>query len=587
MYLKSILLGCFQICVLTILSGQVAFEDRSLVSRINNSGANHGVSFGDFNNDGLEDVFIAVREEGFINRLYKNRGDGFFEEVGIFAGVSTTESSTAAVWGDINNDGLLDLYVGNSNTPNRLYLNKGNETFEDITSSAQIGDTADPRSVQFVDINNDGFLDIYLHNYNSENVMYFNNQDNTFRDATMETGALNTDPAMGTIFFDMDNDGDLDLYVVNDGGSNAMFENTGEGFFEDISEASGLDVSCFCMGVDFGDYNHDGFFDIYVSNYGNNYFFENNGDGTFTDKAIEYELDDYGLGWGTFWFDYDNDGFQDLYLANNFFISSRPNILFKNSNGHGFENISEGSNIESPYSSFGSAVADVNNDGLLDIAVANWGQFSGNQLFINQQTENNGIQVKAIGTRSNYSAIGTTITIRTGDMIQKDQVTAASGYASQNSLTLHFGVGEAELIDELSIRWPSGVEETYFDLPVNNLFTATEEGGIESKAFVNSVILDADLKEPTLTQNYPNPFSTSTTIPINASSEQDVLLEVFAFHGTKIRVLLDGPMNPQQQGVDWDGRDAMGRPVENGIYFYKITYKDAHKVITGKMFVIR
>lgn len=568
------------------LFGQVEFEDQSIAARINNPGSNHGVSFGDFNNDGLDDIYFAVREEGFINRLYKNKGEGFFEEVGFLAGVSATASTTAAVWGDINNDGLLDLYIGNQDVPNQLFLNLGNETFEDITESARVGDTADPRSVNFVDIDNDGYLDIYLHNFQSENVFYLNNQDNTFRDATMELGALNIDQAMGTIFFDMDNDGDQDLYAVNDGGINVMYENVG-GVFEDISEQSGLATQCFCMGVDFGDYNHDGFFDIYISNFGDNFFYENNGDGTFTDRSEEFQLNDPGLGWGTFWFDYDNDGFQDIYLANNFFISSRPNILFRNNEGQTFDNISEGSNIESPYNSFGSAMADVNNDGLLDIAVANWGQFSGNELFINRQTENKAIQVKAIGTLSNYSAIGTTVTIRTDDLIQKDQVAAASGYASQNSLTLHFGVGDAEIIDEMIIKWPSGIEEVYSDLAINTQFTVTEEEGITSRQFSNATVLNADLKATVNTQSFPNPFTANTWIPVDAAVGTEVYLEILSLEGKSIKVLKNGAIDADDKAIEWDGRNANGDLVEPGIYFYKLTYQNKADVITGKMFLIR
>lgn len=568
------------------LFGQVEFEDQSIAARINNPGSNHGVSFGDFNNDGLDDIYFSVREEGFINRLYKNKGEGFFEEVGFLAGVSATASTTAAVWGDINNDGLLDLYIGNQDAPNQLFLNLGNETFEDITESAHVGDTADPRSVNFVDIDNDGFLDIYLHNFQSENVFYLNNQDNTFLDATMELGALNIDQAMGTIFFDMDNDGDQDLYAVNDGGINVMYENVG-GVFEDISEQSGLATQCFCMGVDFGDFNHDGFFDIYISNFGDNFFYENNGDGTFTDRSEEFQLNDPGLGWGTFWFDYDNDGFQDIYLANNFFISSRPNILFRNNEGQTFDNISEGSNIESPYNSFGSAMADVNNDGLLDIAVANWGQFSGNELFINRQTENKAIQVKAIGTISNYSAIGTTVTIRTGDLVQKDQVAAASGYASQNSLTLHFGVGDAETVDEMIIKWPSGIEETYKDLAINTLFTVTEGEDIASRQFSNAIVLNADAKNVLSAESFPNPFTSNTWIPVDATIGTEVYLEILSMEGKSIKVLKNGAIDANQKAIEWDGRNANGDLVEQGFYFYKLMYQNKADVITGKMFLIR
>lgn len=567
------------------IHGQVAFEDLSVSSRINNPGSNHGVSFGDFNNDGLDDLYIAVREQGFTNRLYKNLGNNRFEDVGLFAGVNSIEASTAAVWGDINNDGLLDLYVGNSDTANQLFLNKGGERFEDITAAAGVGDLADPRSVQFVDVNNDSYLDIYLHNYKTQNVLLLNNQDNTFRDATETSGALNIDQAMGTIFFDMDNDGDLDLYAVNDGESNVMFENIGNGVFEDITDASGLGVQCFCMGVDFGDYDHDGYFDIYISNFGKNYLFRNNGDGTFTDKAADYGVDDPGLGWGTFWFDYDNDGFQDLYLANNFFISSRPNLLYKNQAGSGFVSIGEGSDVDSPYSSFGSAMADVNNDGQMDFAVANWGSFSGNQLFVNRYTDNNAIQIKAIGTVSNFSAIGTTITVKTNDMVQKDQVTAATGYASQNTMTLHFGVGQATTIDEILIKWPSGIEESYADLKVGQLYTIIEDEGIEGRLFSNTIVLNQAI-EYTFSSSYPNPFSTYTSIPINTGQDQKVLLEIYTLNGKKVKTLMKDPLE-NGSSIEWDGTNAQGNRLESGTFVYQWTSEDGTATGSGKLILKR
>ena len=568
------------------LQAQVKFDDRSWESRIHHLGSNHGVSFGDFNNDGLEDIYVAVREEEAPNKLYLNLGQAIFEEIGVNAGVDDMASSTAAVWGDIDNDGWPDLYVGNAHAPNRLYWNKGDHTFEDITLSAEVGDAADARSVQFVDIDNDSYLDIYVHNYNTENVMYRNNGDRTFEDFTLESGALNIDQAMGTIFFDLDNDGDQDLYAVNDGRSNVAFVNDGTGRFTDISEQSGLNIKCFCMGVDIGDYNQDGWFDIYISNYGINFLLENNGDGTFSEKAEGKGVADRGMGWGTFFFDYDNDGHQDIYLANNFFISSRPNIIFRNTPGSAFEIVSDRTNLVSPYSSFGSASADVNNDGLQDIFVANWGTTTSNQLFINQHEENNhSIQVKAIGTISNRSAIGTKVTVRTGDRVQIDQVTGATGYASQNSFTLHFGIGQANQVDQLTIQWPSGLEETYHDLGVNRHFTVTEDEGMESKVYSSFEVLSTPQEEVSLLPSYPNPFATSTFIPFQLNVPQQVMLEVYAIDGRKLVTLLDREMSAGQHEVEWNGQDRFGHLMANGLYSYKLRTDRA--VWSGKLFLMR
>jgi len=589
MNLKKIgVIGLMLFLTMSLMHAQVGFVDQSALSRIDNLGSNHGISFGDFNNDGLEDVYVVVREMGVPNKLYINRGNVIFEEIGEQAGVASIANSTAATWGDINNDGWLDLYVGNTGAANTLYLNKGDNTFENITFSAGVGDPFDPRSVQFVDVDNDGFLDIYVHNFNTENFLYKNNGNNTFTDVSRASGALNIDAAMGTIFFDMDGDGDLDLYMLNDGGINVLYENVGEGKFSDISEGSGLNIHCSCMGVDFADMDHDGDWDIYISNYGVNFLFENNGDGTFTDKGNDFDVDDTGMGWGTFWFDYDNDGDQDIYLANHQFISSRPNMLYRNDGGSSFEFISSGSNIESPYASFGTAAADVNNDGHLDIFVANWGTTARNQLFVNdhEENDNNSILVKAIGTQSNASAIGATVSITAGGVTQMDQITGATGYASQSSLVLHFGLGEIETIDEMTIKWPSGIEETYQNLSVNTYFTVTEDQGIATEDLGRSVVASTEGDEPTLALSYPNPFSSSTFIPVR-SGLLNPSLEIYTPEGQKVSVLTETQVVNGENGFLWMGTNAHGSQVTGGLYLFKVADEKTGLVKTGKVMLQR
>ena len=565
---------------------QVNFLDHSFSANINNNGSNHGVSFGDYNNDGWEDIYVAIREDGPPNKLYKNLGDGTFVEVSNDAGVGTTKRSTAAIWGDINNDSHLDLYIGNSPQPNQLYINNGDGTFTDITTSAMVGDAGDARSVQFADIDNDGYLDIYVHNFSSENVLYKNNGDLTFDDITTESGATDIGPAMGTIFFDFDNDGDQDLYLTNDGSVNVLYANDGNGVFEDVSSSAGLDISCSCMGVDLGDYNLDGFFDVYITNYGINYLFENNGDGTFSDIGNAMSVDDVGVGWGTFWFDYNNDGYQDIYMVNNSIFNSMPNILYKNNNGVSFSQVSQNSIIEGPHTSFGSASADINNDGSVDFFIANWGQSASNQLFLNEGYGNNSIEVKAIGTLSNHSAIGAVVKIKTGGKIQMDQVTSGASYAGQNSLVLHFGVGSNQIVDELHIRWPSGVEESYTDLPINHLFTLTEQTGIQSNPF-GTVVSTAQLMDNSLSleQNYPNPFSQETIFSITLDQKQTIELAVYSLDGRKVRTLKYEEMIPGNYQIVWDGTDIRGNKMNSGLYYYTLRSPDSGSVITKKLYL--
>jgi len=569
------------------LSGQVSFADRSLRSGIFDLGSNHGVSIGDINNDGLEDVYVAVRTTGAPNRLYLNKGGIEFEEIASQAGVADLGQSTAATWGDINNDGFIDLYVGNTGTANVLYLNNGDLTFTDITMEAGVGDEFDPRSVHFADVDNDGWLDIYVHNFNTENVLYKNNGDNTFADFTQQSGALDIGPAMGTIFFDMDDDGDQDLYVLNDGSKNAFFENNGDGTFRNISAGSGLDISCSCMGADFGDYDQDGDYDIYITNWGINFLFENNGDGTFTDQGEFYDVDDTGVGWGTFWFDYDNDGDQDIYLANNQTLSAVPNILYRNNGGKEFELVSTDSDIESPFASFGTAAVDVDNDGFQDIVVANWGGNARNRLYVNEENGNNAILIKAIGTSSNASAIGANVIIRAGGKIQMDQVNGATGYASQSSLVLHFGLGDIEVIDELIIKWPSGIEESYVDLPVNQYFIITEDQGMRSVGLGEDIVTSvAGVEARQSLESYPNPFVQRTFIPVQEQIGS-FQFEVFALNGDLVNRSADMTEQNGVAGFEWKGEALSGYAVNDGVYIYRIKNKDGLVLKTGKLVLAR
>lgn len=568
------------------LFAQLSYVDRSLRAGIFDLGSNHGVSIGDINNDGLEDVYVAVRTAGTTNKLYLNRGGIMFEEIGVQAGVADIGASTAATWGDINNDGFIDLYVGNTDSPNMLYLNNGDLTFTNITEEAMVGDEFDPRSVHFADVDNDGWLDIYVHNFDTQNVLYKNNGDKTFSDFTLESGALDIGPAMGTIFFDMDDDGDQDLYVLNDGSKNAFFKNNGDGTFENISEGSGLDIGCSCMGADFGDYDLDGDYDIYITNWGINFLFENNGDGTFTDKGEFFEVDDKGVGWGTFWFDYDNDGYQDIYLANNQSLSNVPNILYRNKGGNEFEVVSTDSPIESPFTSFGTAAVDVDNNGFQDIVVANWGGNSRNRLYVNENREGNAILIKAIGTKSNASAIGANVIIKAGGKQQMDQVNGATGYASQSSLVLHFGLGELEVIDELIVKWPSGLEESYKNLPVNRYFVITEAEGMRDVGLGEDLVTSIDEEESELLASYPNPFTESTFIPVRRDTRA-YCLEVYTLNGE----LVDrSDQMIEQDGVNgfqWNAKSENGQSISDGVYFYRVKNSDGYVIKTGKMVLSR
>ncbi|MEN0046702.1 MAG: VCBS repeat-containing protein, partial [Bacteroidota bacterium] len=200
--MRLFLLSTFLLALCQISNGQSSFSDQTTLAQITAPAGGEGIAVGDFNNDGYDDFYVSFPENK--NLLYKNKGDGTFVEVGEEAGVAQTAEidTRTAVWGDIDNDGWLDLYVGNRISPDRLFLNLGNERFEEIGVAANIFSLGHPKSVNMADINADGFLDIYISNFVGENVMYLNNGDRTFTDFTLTSGALDRGRAMGNVFFD-------------------------------------------------------------------------------------------------------------------------------------------------------------------------------------------------------------------------------------------------------------------------------------------------------------------------------------------------------------------------------------------------
>lgn len=493
------LLFLWQYCLLCIAQNPV-FIDVSTQGGVNSLGSNYGVALGDFDNDGDDDIYVS-KTNSEANLLFKNLGNFSFVEIGSSAGVDYSGNTYTAVWGDLDNDGYLDLYLGNKNEPNILYHNNGDGTFSNISGSANIRDNGGALSVNIGDLNNDGWLDIYVANINSQNVLYSNNQDGTFTDITLTSGATDTDIAMGSMLFDFDNDNDLDIYLSHDAKQpNKLYENMGNGTFEEVGAKTKTNVEVFGMGTEFADFNNDGLFDIYLCNLFENTLLINQGDGTFKDISSSSSTNDSGMGWGVTSLDYNNDSYTDIYIANNSYYSPHPNLIYKNNGDLSFESIAE-EPTASMFAGYGVASGDLNHDGSLDIVLANSGENGGLQIFKNMSNiESKWVQVKLKGIISNLNAIGARIKVKTSYGVQVRQVAAGTGYVSQNSMTQHFGLGAVEHIDELTIYWPSGVIDVYENLEINTIHTF-EEGkntitSNETKNFKNENLIV-----------YPNPSS--------------------------------------------------------------------------------
>lgn len=551
----------------SITFGQIQFSEVTNQTGLKFIGKNYGAAIADFNRDGYDDIFAFSQQAPC--RLYRNNGNGTFTDVAAAVGVAFNGTPNVAGWVDINNDGLLDLFIGNREGFNVLYLGVEDGTFIEHTFLSGLLNGSNVKAVLFADVNLDGNIDIYLARLNMENILYLNMGNSQFLNFTNNSGATDHQISMGAVFFDYDNDGDPDLYLTHDANQpNILYQNDGTGHFTNVAAAAGADVAGYGMGVDVGDINNDGWLDIYITNLYDNFLLVNNGDGTFSEIATAAGVNDGGMGWGCTFLDVDNDGWQDIYAANDSYFSPRPNLLYHNKQDLTFEIISENSPLESMQPGYGTATLDFNNDGKMDIYLANYVGEIGNQLFRNDsKTENNWVKIKAEGTVSNRSAIGARVTIKSAGQLWTDEIVGTSGYATQNSLTLHFGLGQINNIDQLTIRWPNGLEEVYENLPVNTVYTLVEGAGYTTPT--------VDFKNgQKLISAFPNPFHDRLMIKTEIGFTGNTRVTLQTIHGHNMEEFTVVNLLPGVTEFELNSGN-----IPAGFYFLKIECKGEVEII--------
>ena len=459
------------------LNAQIHFKDKTDFAGLGGSLLNNGLSLGDYDNDGREDIYVCALNGG-PNRLYRNQGHFIFQEVAAQAGVRYSGTSKVSAWADIDNDGDEDLYVGNRDEAGLLYINQGNGTFTEESEARGLVNSFAASSVLFSDINRDGWLDVYIGNVLNPNALFLNTGDGHFENHTVASGATDQAVAMGSVFFDYDLDGDDDLYLTHDAQvPYILYENMGDATFQNISGDAQVNYAGFGMGVDVADYNLDGYMDMYITNLYDNVLYKNNGDGTFENVAPLYGVNNYGMGWGTVWADFDNDRYPDIYLSNDSYFSPYPNALYRNLGGNGFEEVSEGDPCESPFGGYAAVSSDLDDDGRMDLLVANSGA-PGVQLFENTSDTNHYVSFRLEGVESNRDAIGAKLEVHTALGVQYDQVIGNSGWAGNNGRWIHFGLADQTHVDKVVIRWPSGDVEEISDLQADQKYRVREGEGV-------------------------------------------------------------------------------------------------------------
>jgi cytochrome oxidase Cu insertion factor (SCO1/SenC/PrrC family)/tetratricopeptide (TPR) repeat protein len=422
--------------------GDGTFEDRSAAPGLADQLGGLNIIQADYNNDGCLDILVLRGGWEIPQRksLLRNNCNGTFTDVTKEAGLAEPTSTQTAVWADIDNDGLLDLYVGNENGPNQLFRNKGDGTFEDISHRSGTDIVGFTKAVVAADYDNDGYVDFYVSNYRGDNALFHNRHDGTFVDVARQAGVLGPGHGFPAWFFDYDNDGWPDILVSSyymsveetvrtylglphNANTMKLYRNLGNGAFKDVTGEAGLDKVFMPMGANFGDVDNDGYLDIYFGT----------GDPSYS--------------------------------------SLLPNVLLHNKEGKRFVDITASSGTGELHKGHGVAFADIDNDGDEDILTVIGGATPGDshafRLFENPGHGNDWISVKLVGTKANRSAIGAKIKValKSGRAIYR--TVGSGGSFGASPLEQHIGLGKSAAITSLEVTWPGGARQRFTDVAAN------------------------------------------------------------------------------------------------------------------------
>jgi hypothetical protein len=501
---------------------------------------NGGVAMFDFDGDGRLDIYLinSYTVEAALAKkprppaaLYRNLGNGKFEDVAAKAGVADPGWAMGVSVADYDNDGDDDLFV-TCFGPDKLYRNLGNGKFEDVTAKAGVSDPRFSTGSAWGDYDRDGDLDLFVANYvdfklddlpqfgkgqlcqyrnipvqcgprglpGAGDALYRNNGDGTFTDVSKQ--AKVDDPngyyGLGVMWTDFDDDGWIDIYVANDATPNYAYRNNHDGTFTEMGLMLGVavdenGVEQGSMGISIGDYDRDGRFDLIVTNFAEQYnaIYHKNADGTFTDVSRATKTADVSMplvGWGVKFFDYDHDGWLDLLVVNGHVYPQiegafpggeyRQRKLFYRTLRNGtFEDLSNsvGEAVKERRASRGAAFGDYDEDGDVDVII---NDLDGPPMLLRNDggaQAGNLIKLQLAGTKSNRNAVGAKVELKAGGLTQIDEVRAGDSYISHSDWRLHFGLGKATTVDEITVRWPSGKTEKLTKVGVNRVMKIVEK----------------------------------------------------------------------------------------------------------------
>jgi hypothetical protein len=546
-----------------------------------------GVAVGDYNNDGWDDLYV-VRGNIGPNLLFRNLGNGTFQEVGASAGVNINAADgSGPTFGDYNGDGWLDLMIGGVGTTTpRLYRNQANGTFTEVTVASGISTFLSTISCTWGDYDRDGDLDLFLSHWGpigSPDHMWRNNGNGTFTSVDSEIG-LNilgeegSDFTYTGNFVDINNDDWPDLLVASDFGRSKVFLNDGDGTFTNVTSAVISDENG--MGAAVGDYDSDGDLDWFVSsvwdpngvpegNWGvsGNRMYRNTGNGVFEDATTAANVRQGWWGWGASFQDFDNDGRLDLLHVNGWntveFDRDSTRLWFQNAPGTFTERSFE-MGLRDVMQGRGVGCFDYDHDGDLDIFIAN-----------NQQSptlyRNDGgnamkwLEVQLTGPAPNRQGIGARIFATANGVTQMRELRCASNYVSQDPAVAHFGLGNALVVSELRVEWPNGAVTVLNGIGANQKLvlnpTATGVAGATDASAAPAIHLGGAA---------PNPFSDETRVRFRLSHPGSLAVRVYDVSGRLVTTLVQGAQPAGEREIAWDGRSEAGAHAPAGNYFLRL-----------------
>ena len=585
-----------------------------------------GAAVLDYDNDGWEDVFIT----GGVGKdaLYKNNGDGTFTNIIHEAGFLELDNriTQGVVCADVNRDGRIDIFVttiakieGDKFTAssNFLFINNGDGSFTDRTRSYGLDHLSFSTGAAFGDFNGDGYPDLYVSNFFNrfdgrldENLgpisegdrapahdLLYINSGGRFVEVSERYGLIHTGFGFGGVFTDYDNDGDMDLIIINDFGymatPNLLYRNEfPQPAFADVSKLSGFDLGINAMGVGVGDYDMNGYLDYFISNISSSPFLINPGKNNtpFVNKSRQLGTS-YPLiytkegemvstiSWGANFFDYDNDSDLDLFIANgslNPSVVPNPNLLLENIHGQFVLN-GPASGLSDQSIGRGSVTFDFDKDGFLDLLVVNQipihetdseGEMKGVRLFRNLGGDNHWLQVKLLGESAEKNGIGSRIEAYVGGKKLIREIDGGSSHLSQNSTIAHFGLHESVSVDSLVVRWIGGIAQTLYEVDANQL--------IEVKQGVITGLTRSSPVSPAIVL-YPNPVTHTLHIDFGEGVVgQGVAFEVYSQTGQEIDRFILSDHSGRGRHVQWEIPPSMA----SGIYYVRMITRT--EVITKK-----